>query len=122
MENYLEGYHIPNMHPSLNTIVDMDNYNVIVNGNICEHIVPPAIGYEDNSASAGLWVYLSPTLAINYYKDGMNLERIVPVGHDTTEIRYTYLFNRNASQQSIDDSIATSAVVSNCSTIYLNNI
>jgi len=29
-ENYLEGYHIPNMHPSLNAMVDMDNYKVLV--------------------------------------------------------------------------------------------
>lgn len=29
-ENYLEGYHIPNMHPKLNTMIDMKEYKVLV--------------------------------------------------------------------------------------------
>lgn len=30
-ENYLEGYHIPNMHPKLNSMIDMKEYKVLVN-------------------------------------------------------------------------------------------
>ncbi|MEZ5295365.1 MAG: hypothetical protein R2697_03535 [Ilumatobacteraceae bacterium] len=29
-------------------------------------------------------------LAVNVYADGMNVERIVPIGHDTTHVVYDY--------------------------------
>ena len=55
-----------------------------------EHIAPTAKGVD--TAMDGLWLWHSPTLAINYYNMGMSLERIVPTSHDTVEIRYQYAF------------------------------
>ena len=49
---------------------------------------------NSNSAYEGLWLWMRPTLAINYYGEGLSLERIVPTGPNTTEIRYIYLFRK----------------------------
>ena len=38
-----------------------------------------------------------PNLAVNVYADGMNVERIVPVGHATTHVVYDY-FARDLDQ------------------------
>ena len=49
---------------------------------------------DSNSAYEGLWLWMKPTLAINYYGEGLSLERIVPTGPNSTEIRYLYLFRK----------------------------
>jgi choline monooxygenase len=109
VENYLEGYHIPNMHPGLNKMVDMKDYTVLNGDNYCEHIVStiPTSG----TTMGGVWLWLSPTLAINTYEGGMSLERIVPTGPSTCEIRYQYLFDKNTAAKDVDISIDTSVEV-----------
>lgn len=108
-ENYLEGYHIPNMHPSLNEMVDMNEYHVLIKDGFMEHIVPPTP--PGNTAISGLWLYMQPTLAVNCYGNGINFERMVPTGPLTTEIRYTFLFNKNTPWEEVTEATSTSFVV-----------
>jgi len=94
VENYLEGYHIPTIHPGLNREVDMSTYRVSVEDGMVEHLTDTTA----DSAYDGLWVWQYPTLAINWYGPGLSLERIVPTGPDTMEIRYQYLFVNPAEE------------------------
>ena len=41
---------------------------------------------------------MNPTLAINYYGQGLSLERIVPTGPNTTEIRYIFMIKKEAAK------------------------
>ena len=68
----------------------MMNYAVHVDVGFVEHIVPTT-----SSSYDGVWIWHSPTLAINCYAGGLSLERIVPTGPDTTEIHYMFLFNKH---------------------------
>merc|ERR1711939_469952 len=88
-----------------NQEVDINKYQVIVRDGYIEHTSP----VSDASAYAGVWLWHAPTLAINWYGDGLSLERIVPTSHNTTEIRYQYLFRKGTG--SGDNSIDTSAQV-----------
>lgn len=87
-ENYLEGYHIPWLHPGLTEEVAMRDYHVDVQGRTALHQVPTRSG----ALSQGVWIWLWPTTAINVYGAGINLETIHPRGPEETEIRYQYLF------------------------------
>lgn len=109
VENYLEGYHIPAVHKELNSQIVMDKYEVLLRDGYIEHSVTPAEG--TTSAYKGLWVFLPCTTAINYYNEGLSVERIVPTGPNTTEIRYIYLFHKDASKESIEHAINTSRSV-----------
>jgi choline monooxygenase len=97
IENYLEGYHIPCCHPGLNKQVNMKEYFVKLGDGYVEHVSPTAPG----AAYEGTWLWHHPTLAINHYGEGLSLERIVPTGPKTVEIRYTYLF-RNAGGDDVE--------------------
>lgn len=94
VENYLEGYHIPTIHPGLSKEVDMQGYRVKVHDGFVEHIAPTLP--EAGSAYKGLWVWNSPTLAVNWYGAGLSLERIVPMGVGSTEIRYMFLYHKES--------------------------
>lgn len=101
VENYLEGYHIPTIHPSLNKQVNMKEYRVKVCDGYVEHVSPTNPGVV--SAYEGVWLWHHPTLAVNYYGNGLSLERIVPTGPATTEIRYIYLFRKDKDSDASEE-------------------
>ena len=88
VENYLEGYHIPVVHPQLATEVDATNYRVRMDGAVAVHEVPTVSGVND-----GLWAWLWPNLAFNVYRYGLMVEHMQPVGHDRTRLDYLYFYD-----------------------------
>ncbi|MBI5157600.1 MAG: Rieske 2Fe-2S domain-containing protein [Acidimicrobiia bacterium] len=89
-DNYLEGYHIPLLHPELNREIDVSRYQVLVypEDDYCLHTAPA----RDGSANAGRWLFRFPNTALNVYRTGMNVERIFPDGPDRTLVVYDYFF------------------------------
>ena len=87
-DNYMEGYHIPFVHPRLNKEVDARRYRVEVGDRYCSHTAPA----RDGSLTSGKWLWRFPNLAINLYPDGMNVERFLPLGPRRTRIVYDYFF------------------------------
>jgi choline monooxygenase len=92
-DNYLEGYHVPLIHPSLNRALDMSTYRVDVPDDTTASTAPT----RPRGRPPAAWLFRYPNLAVNVYADGMNVERIVPVGHDTTHVVYDY-FARELDQ------------------------
>lgn len=104
-DNYLEGYHIPFVHPELNREVDAGRYRVDVEDGYCRHSVPT----RDGAVNSGTWLWRFPNIALNLYGDGMNVERFVPLGPGRTRIDYTYFFAPTSSAR-VDDTVAMSTV------------
>lgn len=104
-DNYLEGYHVPLIHPSLNRALDMSTYRVDVpDESYCIHRADTT----DGSPSGGAWLFRFPNLAVNVYAEGMNIERIVPVDHATTHVVYDYF---STDLDRIDSMVEMSNVV-----------
>lgn len=91
VDNYLEGYHVPFLHPELNRELDMATYRVEVR-EADRYCIHSARTRGSGALSAGRWLFRWPNLALNLYPDGMNVERILPAGPDRTTIIYTYYF------------------------------
>jgi len=108
VENYLEGYHIPYLHPSLSKQVDVRGYEVRVGDRFVEHLVPTRV---DGPTVAGFWVFLWPNVALNVYASGISVERIVPTGPQTTRLEYAYLFRDGMDAASQASEIAMSREV-----------
>ena len=87
VENYLEGYHIPLVHPALNAEVDASKYAVTVEGGVCFHHAPPR---SSDGVYDGLWAFVQPNLGVNVYGHGLMLERIVPIGLGSTRLVYDF--------------------------------
>jgi choline monooxygenase len=106
-DNYLEGYHLPMLHRSLTRALDMSTYRVEVPDNgYCAHTCDTTEG----SPSGGAWLYRYPNLAVNVYADGMNVERIIPVSVNHTQVVYDY-FLADPNPESIDAMVEMSNVV-----------
>jgi choline monooxygenase len=89
-DNYLEGYHIPLVHPGLNKEIDTKRYRVDVDDD--HRWVSHSAPTRDGALNQGRWLWRWPNLALNVYPDGMCVERYDPVSRSDTRLRYTYAF------------------------------
>ena len=90
VENYLEGYHVPDVHPGLDKDIDAASYKVEMNGSAAIHHAPPK---GCDGVYAGFWAWLWPWLGVNLYRDGLMMERISPVSPSKTRLDYLYFFD-----------------------------
>lgn len=106
-DNYLEGYHIPLVHPGLNKEIDAKRYTVDVDERHrwIRHSAPT----RDGAVNQGRWLWRWPNLALNLYPDGMNVERYDPVAPDRTRLRYSYSFRDPSDVDANQAVIAASA-------------
>lgn len=107
VENYLEGFHIPFVHPGLNAALDSELYetHVLENGVLQiglakssqDTFVVPS-GHPDTGKNVAAWYYwLFPNVMINVYPWGVSLNIVEPLSPDRTRVRYrTYVWNRSA--------------------------
>lgn len=88
VENYLEGYHVPVLHPGLDADVQSDQYSVTVEGRVALHEAPPR---DLSGVYDGLWAWVWPNIGINVYRRGLMMERMAPLGAAQTQLDYLYL-------------------------------
>jgi len=106
VENYLEGYHIPLVHPFLNSAVDASKYEVAVDAPVIFHHAPP----RDGSPVGGLWAWAWPCLGFNVYADGVLMERMWPMSATVTRLDYLYLFPDGIARNEMERGIAASEI------------
>jgi choline monooxygenase len=87
-DNYLEGYHIPFVHPALARSIDTSSYEVEVHGDWARH---HAVA-RDGATSTGVWLWHWPNLALNLYEHGASVERWDPLDPTRCRLRLDFLF------------------------------
>lgn len=87
VENYLEGYHVPVLHPSLDADIRSEDYKVHVEGQVALHEAPP----REAGVYDGVWAWVWPNIGVNVYQRGLMIERMSPIGHAETRLDYFYL-------------------------------
>jgi choline monooxygenase len=107
VENYLEGYHLPLVHPGLSENVDGSRYEVDVQPPAVFHRAPP----RTNAPMSGLWAWLWPCHGINVYNDGLMMERMWPNGHDRTILDYLYCFPEGMAPADKERPMASSEII-----------
>lgn len=116
-DNYLEGFHIPFVHPALNQAIVFDQYeyHLFSHGNLQvgeakagEPSFDIPEGYPDfgrNIYAYYFWVF--PNLMFNFYPWGLSLNVVEPLNHKQTRVRFrTYVFEGTAfarEKNSIDE-------------------
>lgn len=96
VDNYLEGLHIPFVHPGLAGVV-AGYRTVLVPGGVMQiadarpedpALLPPAGHPEAGSRLAALYLWLFPTTMLNVYPWGMSLNVVDPMSPERTRIRF----------------------------------
>jgi choline monooxygenase len=107
-DNFLEGYHVPYIHPGMSRDVSAKDYVVITNPdrrwNV--HVAKPR---NDESLWDGIWVYFYPNFSMDIFPGGLSVERWLPRGPGQTDLIFEYFFDENAPN--VDEIIKTSEEV-----------
>ena len=97
-DNFLEGFHIPFVHPDLNAAVDYDQYTTVLFDH-CNLQIAHAKGKEDafdlpqghpndgeDVAAFYFWVF--PNMMFNFYPWGLSVNLIEPIAKDKTRVHF----------------------------------
>lgn len=97
-ENYLEGFHIPYVHPRLSRALDLDRYDVELFDDVSIQIGEAAkdepafelpAGHPDAGRRiAGYYAFVFPTTGLNFYPWGLSLNLVRALGPARTRIEY----------------------------------
>jgi choline monooxygenase len=109
VDNYLEGYHIPIVHPGLMKEIDYPRYRTEVfryasqqlgpvkerkPGDTRERVYAPGPGSKE-----ALYFWIFPNLMLNIYPDNISTNLIVPLGQDRTLTIFEWYFHDAHSEK-----------------------
>jgi choline monooxygenase len=98
VDNYLEGFHIPFIHASLNATLDYGNYRselfetgnvqigVAGDGDHAFDLPKDSPDYGQRIAAYYFWLY--PNTMFNFYPWGLSINVVKPVAHDRTKVTF----------------------------------
>ena len=98
VENYLEGLHIPFLHPALNQVLDMERYSYHLGryGSLqlalardddeAFELPPGSVDHGQRVAAYYWWVF--PNLMLNFYPWGLSLNLVQPLAPDRTRVSF----------------------------------
>jgi choline monooxygenase len=97
-ENYLEGFHIPFVHPALNNVLDFGDYTTEVfrysnlqigiakEGEDCFDL--PAGSPDYGKKIAGYYFWAFPNVMLNFYPWGVSVNLVKPISPNETKVSY----------------------------------
>ncbi len=111
-DNYLEGFHIPFVHPALNAALEGDVYSyelfpycnlqlgIAKEGEPTFDIPEDAPDYGKSILAYYYWVY--PNLMFNFYPWGLSLNIVQPLSHNKTKVSFRTYFYNGKKQVAVD--------------------
>jgi choline monooxygenase len=86
-ENYLEGFHIPYVHRSLNEVVNYGTYTTET-----FRFSSLQTGCDDDGKVAGRYLFIFPNTMLNFYPWGVSVNVVEPIAPAKTRVRFlTYV-------------------------------
>jgi choline monooxygenase len=105
-ENYLEGFHIPFVHPALNNVLDYGSYTTELfrysslqlglakEGEVSFDLPDTALDF--GQPVAAFYFFVFPNLMFNFYPWGLSLNVIEPINCSNTRVKFlTYILDES---------------------------
>jgi choline monooxygenase len=99
VDNYLEGYHIPHVHPGLHALLDYAAYRVETGAWHSRQHAPLRRAASDSlyhrhlpegARPEALYYWLFPNLMLNFYPDNVQLNLVLPLGPERMLTRFEW--------------------------------
>lgn len=103
VDNYLEGYHLPMVHPELYKFLDYSRYRVEPRGLYSAQFAPTREGTDK-----ALYYWLFPNFMLNIYPDNLSTNLIVPMSADRTLTIFEWYVPQNGNGLSMEQTLAFS--------------
>ena len=107
-DNFVEGYHIPGIHPSFHAVIDFAKFETTH----ADALVIMTAPQKGGSIYGGMWLWGWPNFTLSVYPGGMKCSRIVTVAENRTQLVYSFFFldvseaAREANERTIETNCA----------------
>lgn len=92
VDNYLEGYHVPHIHPSLNAVLDYRRYRTEVYPQSSLQASPLDETPGVYAAGEALYVHLWPNTMLNVLPERLQTNRVLPLSPERCRVEFDYYY------------------------------
>jgi choline monooxygenase len=105
IDNYLEGYHVPIVHPELNKVLDYSRYVTELHPRYSLHYSPFRTDADNSmygaSTTEAYYGYFFPNLMLNIVGDRLQINQVIPVDAGRCEVIFDYLYRDLSSSAAL---------------------
>ncbi len=103
VDNYLEGYHLPRVHPGLNALLDYRSYRTETAAWSVLQTSPLDRGNALYGDGAALYYWLYPNTMLNILPGRLQTNRVLPLGPGRCRVEFDYFHAAAASDHAARD-------------------
>lgn len=92
VDNYLEGYHVPHIHPALNRMLDYRSYTTTLAPWHSLQFSPLESADALYGNGAALYYYIWPNMMLNILPGRLQTNRVVPLAPDRCRVDFDYFY------------------------------
>jgi len=99
VDNYLEGYHVPHIHPGLNKLLDYRSYTTTLAEWYSLQFSPLESSDALYGSGDALYYYLFPNTMLNSLPDRLQTNRVLPLGVDRCRVEFDFYYPADDSAE-----------------------
>lgn len=103
VDNYLEGYHLPFVHPDLTQVVNYPDYKTDLSKWWSLQRSPVESETEAYEAGEALYFFIYPNTMLNILPGRMQTNRVVPTGIETCKVEFDFYYAPGAEKRAKED-------------------
>lgn len=92
VDNYLEGYHVPHIHPGLNRLLDYRSYVTETAAWYSFQFSPLESAPELYGSGEALYYFLYPNAMLNILPGRLQTNRVLPLGVDRCRVEFDFFY------------------------------
>ncbi|MGA0588121.1 aromatic ring-hydroxylating oxygenase subunit alpha [Dyella sp. KRB-257] len=92
VDNYLEGYHVPHIHPGLNSVLDYRSYVTETAPWYSFQFSPLESADELYGSGEALYYFLYPNTMLNILPGRLQTNRVLPLGVDRCRVEFDFYY------------------------------
>lgn len=102
VDNYLEGYHLPHVHPELNDLLDYKNYVTELSENYSLQYSPlKSDGNLYSQGNEAFYYFVTPNFMLNILPGRLQTNLVVPISHNKTKVIFDYYYDDIESDEAV---------------------
>jgi choline monooxygenase len=99
VDNYLEGYHVPHIHPGLNSLLDYRSYITETAEWYSYQYSPLESGADLYGSGEALYYFLYPNAMLNILPGRLQTNRVLPLGVDRCRVEFDFYYAPDDSDE-----------------------
>ena len=110
VDNFLEGYHVPHVHPALGDVVEYRNYTVELGDWWSLQHSPLRNSTDFYGDGEAFYWFVWPNTMLNILEGRLQTNRVLPAGHGRCTVEFGFLYTPAAAHRAAADLAFTDVI------------